>query len=100
MGEEYPMSNPTERSVENRNDRVHGDLVELRAFARVSRRRFLSGTGVAAVSTTLGSTGVGLPQLIESKAAGLTLPAELSEGARAAAMLDRLPGKRPLIKLS
>jgi sulfite dehydrogenase (cytochrome) subunit A len=100
MGEEIPMSNPTERSVENRKDRVHGDLVELQTFARVSRRRFLSGTGVAAVSASLGSTGVGLPQLIEAEAAGLTLPAELSEGARAAAILERLPGKKPLIKLS
>ena len=31
---------------------------------------------------------------------GSTLPAELSEGARAAAVLDTLPGKKPLIKLS
>jgi DMSO/TMAO reductase YedYZ molybdopterin-dependent catalytic subunit len=94
------MSNPTERSIENRKDRVHGDLVELEPFAQVNRRRFLAGTGVAAVSATLGSTGVGFPQLIEAEAAGLTLPAELSEGARAAAVLDKLPGKRPLIKLS
>src|SRR5215469_15226081 len=98
MGEEIPMSNPTERSVGNREDQVHGDFAELQTFARVSRRRFLAGTGVAAVSATLGGTGIGFPQLIEAEAAGLNLPAELSEGARAAAVLDKLPGKRPLIK--
>jgi DMSO/TMAO reductase YedYZ molybdopterin-dependent catalytic subunit len=94
------MSNPTERSIENRKDRVHGDFAELQPFAQVSRRRFLAGAGVAAVSATLGGTGVGLPQLIEAEAAGLNLPAELSEGARAAAILEKLPGKRSLIKLS
>jgi DMSO/TMAO reductase YedYZ molybdopterin-dependent catalytic subunit len=98
--EEYPMPNPTERSVENRKDRVHDDLVELQSFEQVSRRRFLAGTGVAAVSATLGGTGIGFPQLIEAEAARLNLPAKLPEGARAAAFLDRLPDKKPLIKLT
>ena len=35
-----------------------------------------------------------------AQAAGLDLPAELAEGTRAEAVLDALPGKKPLIKLS
>ena len=66
----------------------------------VTRRRFLGGTGVAAVGAALGGTGLGIPRLLRAEAAGLDLPAELSEGARAAAVLDTLPGKKPLIKLS
>ena len=41
-----------------------------------------------------------MPQLFEAKAEGLRLPAALSEGTRAEAVLDALPGKKPLIKLS
>ena len=66
----------------------------------VTRRQFVGGTALAATGAALGGTGLGLPQLIRAEAAGLDLPAELSEGARAAAVLDTLPGKKPLIKLS
>jgi len=38
--------------------------------------------------------------LLEAEAAGLDLPAELPEGTRAEAILDVLPGKKPLIKLA
>jgi DMSO/TMAO reductase YedYZ molybdopterin-dependent catalytic subunit len=37
---------------------------------------------------------------LRAQGAGLNLPAELPEGTRAAAVLDTLPGKKPLIKLS
>jgi DMSO/TMAO reductase YedYZ molybdopterin-dependent catalytic subunit len=40
------------------------------------------------------------PRLLRAEAAGLDLPAELPEGTRAEAVLDTLPGKKPLIKLS
>ena len=66
----------------------------------VTRRRFLGGTGVATIGAALGGTGFEFAQSGSAEAAGLDVPAELSEGARAAAVLDTLPGKKPLIKLS
>ena len=62
----------------------------------VSRRRFLAGTGAAAVAA---SEAIGLG-LTHAEAGGLNLPSSLPEGTRAAAVLDALPGKKPLIKLS
>lgn len=59
----------------------------------LDRRKFLGGT-VAAGATMANA----LPALAE--AAGLNLPAALPEGLRATAVLDALPGKKPLIKLS
>ena len=93
------MSNPTKSSVEYWERAKPADGAAEPAEA-VTRRRFLGGTGVAAVGAALGGTGLGFPQLLRAEAAGLDLPAELSEGARAAAVLDTLPGKKPLIKLS
>ncbi len=61
----------------------------------LTRRRFLGTAGVAGIGATLGIGG-----LSRAEAAGLNLPAELSEGTRTAAVLDALPGKKPLIKLS
>jgi DMSO/TMAO reductase YedYZ molybdopterin-dependent catalytic subunit len=57
----------------------------------LNRRRFL-GTAAGVVASG------GIPGLVA--AAGLDLPAALPEGVRANAILDALPGKKPLIKLS
>jgi DMSO/TMAO reductase YedYZ molybdopterin-dependent catalytic subunit len=59
----------------------------------ISRRRLLEGAGAGAVLA-----GFGLPELAD--AAGLNLPSALPEGTRAEAVLEALPGKKPLIKLS
>ena len=62
----------------------------------VSRRRFLAGTGAAAIA----ASGVIDLSLAQAEAIGPKLLRELPEGTRAAAVLDALPGKKPLIKLS
>jgi hypothetical protein len=62
----------------------------------VSRRRFLAGTSDAAVAAS-GAIGLGLAH---AEAVSLNLPSALPEGIRATAVLDALPGKKPLIKLS
>jgi DMSO/TMAO reductase YedYZ molybdopterin-dependent catalytic subunit len=62
----------------------------------VSRRRFLMGTGGAALAASE-AIGLGLTHV---EAGGLNLPSSLPEGTRADAVLDALPGKKPLIKLS
>jgi DMSO/TMAO reductase YedYZ molybdopterin-dependent catalytic subunit len=51
-----------------------------------------AGAGVA-----LASSGAGLTSVV---AAGLDMPAALPEGIRNSAVLDALPGKKPLIKLT
>jgi DMSO/TMAO reductase YedYZ molybdopterin-dependent catalytic subunit len=66
---------------------------------RSTRRRFLLGTGRAAIAAWGGVT-LGLPPLQAAGAAALSLPQGLAEGTRNAAILDALPGKKPLIKLS
>ena len=91
------MSSPTDRPIHRRTDRMHADPAISSPEPAVTRRRFLRGTGVAALAA---SGGGGFLQLLEAKAQGLSLPAALSEGTRASAVLDALPGKKPLIKLS
>ena len=61
-----------------------------------TRRHLIKAAGAG-----LALTGSGL-KLRSAQAAGaaIDLPAALSEGARSNAMLDTLPGKKPLIKLS
>jgi DMSO/TMAO reductase YedYZ molybdopterin-dependent catalytic subunit len=59
----------------------------------LNRRRFLEHTSAA----TAAAAG-GLPWV--SQAGALDLSAALPDGARASAVLDALPGKKPLIKLS
>ena len=61
----------------------------------LNRRDFVSGA--AATGTALAG---GVALLKDAAAAGLDLPAALPEGARGAYVLDTLPGKKPLIKLS
>ena len=92
------MSSPTDRSIRIRKDRTDADAAILGAGPAVSRRGFLGGTGGAALAAWGG--GLSLAPLLEAKAEGLSLPAALSEGTRASAVLDTLPGKKPLIKLS
>jgi DMSO/TMAO reductase YedYZ molybdopterin-dependent catalytic subunit len=58
----------------------------------LNRRKFIGSTAVA------GAAMAGLPLLREAGA--LELPAGLPEGLRTNAILDALPGKKPLIKLS
>lgn len=65
----------------------------------LTRRRFVGGTGLAAAGAALGGAGLGFPG-IDAEATGLDLPPELPEGTRGEAVLDALPGKKPLIKLS
>jgi DMSO/TMAO reductase YedYZ molybdopterin-dependent catalytic subunit len=62
----------------------------------LSRRHFLASSGAAAV-TASGAIGLGQAH---AEAVSLNLPSGLAEGTRAAAVLDALPGKKPLIKLS
>jgi len=63
----------------------------------ITRRRLLEAAGAGAA---LAGSGVSFAQLLEAEAGGLDLPAELPEGTRAEAVLDVLPGKKPLIKLA
>jgi DMSO/TMAO reductase YedYZ molybdopterin-dependent catalytic subunit len=64
-------------------------------MSTLNRRKFLGATAAAGASMA-----GGLALLPEAEAAGLSLPAALPEGLRANAVLDALPGKKPLIKLS
>jgi DMSO/TMAO reductase YedYZ molybdopterin-dependent catalytic subunit len=64
-----------------------------------TRRGFLVRTGRTAIAAWGGVT-LGLPPLQAAGAAGLSLPQGLAEGTRSAAILDALPGKKPLIKWS
>jgi DMSO/TMAO reductase YedYZ molybdopterin-dependent catalytic subunit len=60
----------------------------------LTRRHFLATAGAGTAFAG------GLPGLLAAQAQGLKLPSELPEGVRANAVLDALPGKKPLIKLS
>ncbi len=60
-----------------------------------NRRQLLGGTAATGLGAALG-----LPAVDRAFAAGLDLPKALPEGVRASAVLDALPGKKPLIKLS
>jgi len=66
-------------------------------YAMVTRRRLLEGAGAGAA--VVGS-GLSLRTLTEARAAGLGLPQPLPKGVHDAAVLEALPGKKPLIKLS
>ena len=62
----------------------------------ISRRRLLEGAAVGAV---FAGSGLGL-NLRAVSAAPLDLPSGLPSGTRTEAVLEALPGKKPLIKLS
>jgi DMSO/TMAO reductase YedYZ molybdopterin-dependent catalytic subunit len=63
----------------------------------ITRRHLLaaSGAGVALAGGT-----VAFPELFQADAAIADLPASLSQGTRDEAVLEALPGKKPLIKLT
>jgi DMSO/TMAO reductase YedYZ molybdopterin-dependent catalytic subunit len=66
----------------------------------ISRRRLLERAGVGAVFAGSGlGSGLGL-DLLEASAAPLDMPKGLPSGVRAEAVLEALPGKKPLIKLT
>ena len=69
----------------------------MRQEMMITRRRLLK---VASTGAALTGSGVSFLQPLEAEAAGLDVPAELPEGTRAEAILDVLPGKKPLIKLT
>ena len=58
----------------------------------IDRRKFMAG------SVATGAAMAGLSTSASGE--GLNLPAALPDGLRANAVLDSLPGKKPLIKLS
>jgi DMSO/TMAO reductase YedYZ molybdopterin-dependent catalytic subunit len=60
----------------------------------ISRRDLVRAGAVLAGST------VGLPSTLRAQAGAVELPAALPQGLRSEALLDVLPGKKPLIKLS
>src|SRR5215468_5839160 len=72
-----------------------------RGHAMITRRRLLEA---ASTGTILAGAGHALSRSFvrpaEAEAAALNLPAQLPDGARREAVLDALPGKKPLIKLS
>jgi DMSO/TMAO reductase YedYZ molybdopterin-dependent catalytic subunit len=63
----------------------------------ITRRRLIEGAGAGAA---IAGAGLYLPRRAGAEAAKLTLPPALAEGTRAEAVLDALPGKKPLIKLA
>jgi DMSO/TMAO reductase YedYZ molybdopterin-dependent catalytic subunit len=63
----------------------------------ITRRRLIEGAGLGAAVV---GAGLSLPRRAGAEAAKLTLPPSLAEGTRAEAVLDALPGKKPLIKLA
>jgi len=76
------------------HDAVHDHPASARSRGAVSRRRFLAGTGAIATFGAIHSRST------VAQAPASQLPSGLPEGTRTAAVLDALPGKRPLIKLS
>jgi sulfite dehydrogenase len=71
-----------------------------REGAMITRRNLLEAAGVGAILAGSGST---VPQLFATEAdaeGALNLSPLLPDGTRAQAILDTLPGKKPLIKLS
>jgi DMSO/TMAO reductase YedYZ molybdopterin-dependent catalytic subunit len=60
----------------------------------VSRRRFIVAAGAAVITASTS------PRLSPAEVLGSKLPDALPEGTRMEALLDALPGKKPLIKLS
>jgi sulfite dehydrogenase len=69
-------------------------------MAQLNRRWFLEATGLAAAGAGLGIGGSLLPRIGQAQAAIAGLAQALPEGVRQSAMLEALPGKKPLIKLS
>jgi DMSO/TMAO reductase YedYZ molybdopterin-dependent catalytic subunit len=84
---------PRETCAALHQNREQGDW----GNSAITRRRLI---GAAGCSAALAGSGMAFPGLLEADAAVPNLPAELPQGLRAEAVLDALPGKKPLIKLS
>jgi DMSO/TMAO reductase YedYZ molybdopterin-dependent catalytic subunit len=68
---------------------------------KTSRRGFLGGAGVAAVGVATGGVAQLAEGLLDSAAAAqITFAPALPDGVKQNAILETLPGKKPLIKLS
>src|SRR5467141_1085211 len=65
----------------------------------ITRRRLLEAAGTGAVVAVAGRE-LSRTFVTEAEAAGLSLPAQLPQGTRQEAVLEALPSKQPLIKLS
>ncbi|MGI8526370.1 MAG: molybdopterin-dependent oxidoreductase [Pseudolabrys sp.] len=63
----------------------------------ITRRTLLEAAGAGAA---LAGTGLAFPKINEAYAEGLKLDPQLPAGTRGEAVLETLPGKKPLIKLS
>ena len=72
----------------------HGDQDVGDSGRAVSRRRFIAAAGAAMITASTS------PRLSLAEVLGAKLPGALPEGTRSEAVLDALPGKKPLIKLS
>jgi DMSO/TMAO reductase YedYZ molybdopterin-dependent catalytic subunit len=86
------------RSCRHKNKRVQiakNERARNRREEAVISRRALLGSGAALAGST-----IVLPHKFQAYAGNLELPAALPAGTRAEAMLEALPGKKPLIKLS
>jgi len=97
-GRRKVTSSPIKRWFTPGNDRIRDQWQDLGLGRALTRRNFLYRTGAAAIGASLGD--IGILRASRAEAATLNLPSELSEGTRAEAVLDALPGKKPLIKLS
>jgi DMSO/TMAO reductase YedYZ molybdopterin-dependent catalytic subunit len=68
---------------------------------KITRRRLLAAAGTGAILGVAGrELALTFVPRAEAEEAVLSLPAQLPEGMRQEAVLDALPGKKPLIKLS
>jgi hypothetical protein len=65
----------------------------------ITRRSLLERAGTGAMLAGAGHT-LSRSFISQAEAAALNLPLQLPEGTRREAVLDALPGKKPLIKLS
>ncbi|MGA2127766.1 MAG: molybdopterin-dependent oxidoreductase [Xanthobacteraceae bacterium] len=79
-------------------DRGRPELVGVAGEDLPSRRRVLAGGGAAVAAW--GGAALGLAASRRAAAAVAGMPRGLAEGTRKEAVLDALPGKKPLIKLS
>src|SRR5438132_2393805 len=86
------MSGPPVSSADIRTFRLDQEVAD--SGRVVSRRRFIAVAGAVVITASTS------PRVTLAEALGSKLPGALPEGTRTEALLDALPGKKPLIKLS
>ena len=86
------MSGPPVSSMDIRTFRLDQEVAD--SGRVVSRRRFIAVAGAVVITASTS------PRVTLAEALGSKLPGALPEGTRTEALLDALPGKKPLIKLS